>query len=217
MTHASWIDWLEDKIGHLAIPHITRGIVILNALVFILGGINPTFTQSLTLDPYVISNGEFWRLITFLFVPETTSILFVIFYLLFTWWVGDALEAEWGAFKVNLYWLIGMISLALVAFFLVGYQVNNAFLYSSLILVFGTLFPRVELMLFPIPLPIQARFLAIFDAIILAIYFIFHPSLRYVILASIVNYLLFFIPSFISDYRAHLHSKKRLKAFRKDN
>ncbi|MFZ5807064.1 MAG: hypothetical protein ACOY3I_07655 [Verrucomicrobiota bacterium] len=203
---------LEKYLGRFAIPHLTRGVVFLSALVFILGGISPDFVGMLTLEPEAIMRGEVWRLLTFLFIPETRSILFLIFYLWFTWFVGNALEEEWGAFRLNMYFLTGMLFVTLTAFFLIGGQIDNVYFYSSLFLAFGTQFPKVELMLFPIPIPIQARFLAIFSGIMIFLTFLFNPFSRLLILASLMNYFLFFGIPLLWHWRKDLQRKKRLKS-----
>lgn len=208
------MDWLEERFERFAIPHLTRGIVFISALVFVLRGFSPDFVRMLTLNPYAIMHGEVWRLITFLFIPSTQSFFFIIFYLLFTWYVGEALEAAWGPFRLNVYFLIGMICLALTAFFIVGGQVDNVYFYSSLFLAFGTQFPKMEIILFPIPIPIQARFLAILSGVLILITFLANPFLRMVILASVMNYILFYGVPFVIHSFKDRKRKKRLKKFK---
>ncbi|MFH1067325.1 MAG: hypothetical protein V1746_05440 [bacterium] len=215
MKTASWTDALEERLGHWAIPHITRGIVALNALVFVLNLINPEFVRDLALDPSAVARGEVWRLASFLFIPDTRNILFLVLYLLFTWFVGEALESEWGAFKLNLYFLTGMIGTAIAAFAFVKGQVDNFYLHASLLLAFGTVFPRMELMLFPLPIPIQARFLAMFSGLLLVLAAVFAP---FAVAAALLNYILFFLPPVVEAWREQRKSAKRMKAFRdRDN
>ena len=58
--------------------------------------------------------GQVWRLITFVFIPFSGGgPLSVILGIYFTWFIGTALEKEWGDFRFNLYFLLGMIGTAL--------------------------------------------------------------------------------------------------------
>ena len=54
-------------------------------------------------DRQKIFEGEVWRLITFVFLPEENSLLFIVLYLYFMWFLGACLENEWGYFKFNHY------------------------------------------------------------------------------------------------------------------
>jgi hypothetical protein len=217
MTPATWIEPLENRIGHWAIPHITKGIVLLNALLFLLIGASPEFVQQLTMDARAVMHGEVWRIFTFALIPGTQHPLFIIFYLLFTWFVGNSLEQEWGSFKLNIYFLIGILSITAVSFIWSIRSIDNYYLYFSLLLAFGTAFPKLEIMLFPIPIPVQARFLAIFNAAWLLVAFIMKPQDQIIILASNLNYLLFFGPSVISNWITSRRSQKRMNAFRKSD
>src|SRR5438093_4080826 len=108
-----WFAALEARFGHLAIPGLIRGIALLNALVFILYRTNPQMLQLINLDRQRVLSGEVWRLVTYIFIPQfggfLPDTLAVLFYIMFLWVVGDGLEQAWGAFRLNLFYLIGMI------------------------------------------------------------------------------------------------------------
>jgi membrane associated rhomboid family serine protease len=211
MHLSRWIDVLEERCGHWAIPHLPRGIVLLNALAFFLIGTSPDFRNMLTLDPAAILQGEVWRLVSYLFIPGTQSVFWIIFYLIFLWSVGGALEQEWGAFRLNLFYLIGMVALTVVAFFVTGSQVETSFLNLSLLLAYGTLFPRATFYL--IIIPIQARWLAWFYAAVLVLSFLVAPPLRPVILASVLNYAVFFLPGWWTELRERRAIQRRRQRF----
>ena len=65
-----WLDSLEAKFGHLAIPGLIRIVVGFNALVFILIQINPNFLSLITLDRDLVMHGQFWRLVSYIFIPS---------------------------------------------------------------------------------------------------------------------------------------------------
>ena len=56
-----------------------------------------------------VLHGQVWRLITFIFIPPNSNILFILFSLYFYWLIGSALENQWGEFRYNIYYLCGMI------------------------------------------------------------------------------------------------------------
>ena len=119
----AWLDKLERRIGFLAIPGLLRYVGFLTALVFVLEKVNPGYLNLLDLNPVAVMHGEVWRLVTYIFIPQMASMLplpdwvNVGFYLLFLWWMGNGLESAWGAFKLTIFYLIGMIGTTVAAFF----------------------------------------------------------------------------------------------------
>src|SRR5213596_4188289 len=129
----SLLDQLERRFGFLGIPGLPRILVGFAALVFGLAWLLPGFTSMLTLDPVRIRHGEVWRLVTYIFIPQSQSPLWVLFALWFLWWIGAGLERAWGAFRLTLYFLVGMIGTTLAA------VVSNS-QFSSQMMLFTTLF-----------------------------------------------------------------------------
>src|SRR4029079_5581664 len=139
----TWLDKLEHRFGRFAVPGLIRIIVALTALVYILALINPGFISVLTLDPARILQGEVWRLVTYIFIPGSIGApgsmmqpLWLLLALWFLLYIGDRLEHAWGAFRLNLYFLVGMIGTT-VAAFLFGARFSNAMLASSLFFAFA--------------------------------------------------------------------------------
>jgi hypothetical protein len=182
---------LERKLGRFAIERLTLYIVGGMAMVFALCIAKPEFAAKLTLDIAHVKAGEVWRLVTYLFLPPTTSFLWIIFALSLTYFIGSSLEAEWGAFKYNVFYLIGMVGTT-VAAIVSGGAHGNFFLNLSLFLAFATLFPEYEIWLYFI-LRIRAKWLALFDAAYLVYAFAVGDwSERAAIVAAMLNYTLFF-------------------------
>ncbi|HWX18085.1 MAG TPA: rhomboid family intramembrane serine protease, partial [Chthoniobacterales bacterium] len=127
----AWLDKLERRFGFLGIPGLIRIIVGFNALVFVLVRLNPDFVSVLNLDPARIRHGEVWRLVTYIFIPQTFSFLWIVFVLWFLWFIGDGLERAWGSFRLTLYFLVGMIGTTVAAFFFGG-NFSNSMLITSL-------------------------------------------------------------------------------------
>lgn len=206
------LDKLERSIGGFAIPGLMRYVVALNALVFILLQLNPEYIQLLILDPSLVVQGQVWRLLTWIFIPTTTSFLWILFYLMFTWWSGDMLEATWGTFRLNLYYLLGFLGSTLAAF-LFGGSGGNELLTFSLLLALATVAPDMEILFFFLPLKLK------WVAIISLVYpwglmFVAGgPGIKAVILTCLLNYFVFFGPQFFRNLRDQKSSAVRRAKF----
>jgi membrane associated rhomboid family serine protease len=160
------------------------------ALVWALSFVRPELSERLMLDMYAVRRGEVWRLVTFLFIPTTTSVYWILFNLYFTWWVGSSLEEHWGTFKFNAYYLVGALG-TIVAAAIAGAQ-SNMYLDWSLLLAFAALFPDVTVFLFFFPL--RVKWLGIATAVFIAYRGVTAVdwSTRAAIIAALGNYFLFF-------------------------
>src|ERR1700676_2952802 len=154
----SWLDKLERRFGFLAIPGLCRLLVGFTVLVFVLILLNPDFLNVTTLDPARVRRGEVWRLITYIFVPPSLSPLWLLLALWFLWFIGDGLERAWGAFRLTLYFLVGMIGTTIAAFFF-GSNFSNQMLVSSLFFAFARFYPDVVIYILFI-LPAKIKWLA---------------------------------------------------------
>src|SRR5437879_10918180 len=92
---------LERRLGKLAIENVATILVAGMALVFLLSLAQPGFQQWLTLDMRRVLRGEVWRLVTYLFLPGTRAIWWIVFDLYWVWMIVGSLESEWGPFKLN--------------------------------------------------------------------------------------------------------------------
>ena len=106
------LDKMERRFGRYAIRELIVYIVGLNALIYFLRYAYPQSAAigKLVLAPHLIMQGEVWRLVTFVFVPPATSILWIFFILYFYYIVGIGLEHEWGSFRFNIYYFTGMLA-----------------------------------------------------------------------------------------------------------
>src|SRR4051812_27425845 len=100
---------LERKLGRFAIGHLSYFIVGGMGLVFLLGQTRPEIYDLLTLNFRMVREGQIWRLVTYLFLPTSDSLYWILFSLYWVWMVGHSLETEWGAFKFNVFYVLGMI------------------------------------------------------------------------------------------------------------
>lgn len=206
------IDSLERRFGRYAIPGLVRMIVILNALVFVLGKLNPAFLGLLYLDKTAILQGQVWRLVTYIFIPNTDSFLWILLALGFLWMIGEGLEQAWGAFRLNLYYLIGMIGTT-VAAFVFGADFSNTMLNTSLYFAFAWFYPDVQIYLLMI-LPVKVRWMAwVLGGLLLLQLATGDSSVRMAIIASMANYLIFFGPEIYRNARRHREVSSRRQTF----
>ena len=211
----NWLDRLERRCGRFAIPGRMRVIVIGMALVFCCELLFPQALLSyyLYFDPALILQGQVWRVFTFVFLPPNSSPLFIFFSLYLYYFFGVSLENEWGSFRFTLYYLIGMIG-TIIAGFLSG-GATNTYLNYSLFFAFATLFPNMQLLLFFI-LPIRIKWLALFSGALFVIQFIQGSwQDRAVIIAALINYLIFFAPSVFRRLRDNLRYRKQREEWRR--
>lgn len=189
------LDRLERHLSRFAVPNLIRYVVALNALVFVLVNQNPEYVTALTLDRNAILQGQVWRLVSWIFIPQDSS-LFYFFYLMFLWWLGDLLEATWGAFRLNLYYLTGIV-LCVASALIFGASQGNLSLNLSVLLAVATLAPNLEiLILFVIPL--KLKWLALVSLLWPMQEMLRGPlAARMIVIMCLANYLIFFGPMFI--------------------
>ena len=89
-----WLNKLERKYRKYAIKNLIVYIIVFNALIYILDLVAPAglSIDSLVLYRDLVLQGELWRLITYIFIPPSTSPLWIIFVLYFYYLVGTGLE-----------------------------------------------------------------------------------------------------------------------------
>jgi membrane associated rhomboid family serine protease len=212
----SLLDKLERRLGFIAIPGLPRILVGFAALVFVLAWLLPGFTSQLELDPEKIRDGEVWRLVTYIFIPQTLSPWWILFALWFLWWVGEGLERAWGAFRFTLYFLVGMVGTT-VAAFVFGSDFSNLMLIASLFLAFARFYPDETIYVLFI-LPAKIKWIAwVMTVIFLAKFLIGPMSYRMSLVAAFAGYLIFFGPEIIYQARHRQEVSTRRRRFESQN
>lgn len=193
----SMLDKIERKMGRFAISNLMKYIVIGNIIAYILTLVNPMYLTYLVLDPILVLKGQVWRLITFVFIPESTgNLIFFVISLYFMYFIGSALESYWGAFRFNLFYLVGIIGTILSSFVFKTYG-TPSYLNETLFLAFATLYPNMQVFIFFF-IPIKVKWIGIFTAAVLLLQFINGPwVIRGFIIVSMLNYILFFGPELV--------------------
>jgi hypothetical protein len=159
--------WKHPRFG---IPKLMMYIVIGNILVWLFGQMDTTGTMYslLYFDPALFCRGQVWRLVTFALVPESSGLLWLAISLYFYYFIGTAIEREWGAGKFTIYYFSGLVLTALyslILYWIAGTRVlvSATYVNLSLFFAFATLWPEQRVLLFFI-IPVKMKWLAWVDA-----------------------------------------------------
>jgi membrane associated rhomboid family serine protease len=184
---------LERRFGSWAIPNLTFFIVGGMAIVFLMTMARPNAHDLMVLDWDAVRHGQVWRLVTYLFLPRTQSLWWIIFSLMFVHYVGSSLESHWGSFRFNLFYLLACVGTTLAAFVTREPQ-TNTWINMSLTLAFGTLFPDERFYLYIVP--VKAKWFAILIALGFGFFLVMGDwGERAAILAALSGYFIFCGPA----------------------
>ena len=180
---------------NFGIPRLMLYLIIGNALVYLFSMMDRTgmLTWYLCLVPDRLLKGEVWRLVTFVFVPNTGRLIFLVIELYFYYLIGSTLERAWGAGKFTVYYLCGMvitIVYGILASLITGRSLalTGSYLSLSMFFVYATLWPDNQILLFFF-IPVKVKWLAWFVAAVFLISMIMGRTL--LPLVGIANYFLF--------------------------
>jgi hypothetical protein len=188
----SWIDKLDRKLRRYAVPNVTIYLIIGQVLFFLFHMSGRFILERVVLIPEYVLAGEWWRLVTFLFIPPLTNPLFAFFAWYLFYLMGSALEGHWGAFRYNLFLLIGYAVTVAATFLFPESAATNIFIAGSVFLAFAYLYPDFQLYILFI-IPVKIKWLALVTWIMYGYEMLVGSwHTRILVLASISNFLLFF-------------------------
>ena len=153
---------------NFGIPNLMRYITIANVVFWILGVIYRPFLSAIMFSPELILHGQIWRLVSFMLYPPSTGVLaFLVFY--FYYWIGSALEQQWGTGQFTIYFFSGVLLTVIYGFliyFILGASIplDSTYIYLSMFFSFAALYPDMEV-LFMFLIPVKMKYLAILDAV----------------------------------------------------
>jgi hypothetical protein len=210
---------LERRIGFLAIPGLVRIVVMFTALVCVLAYTDPQFLSVLDLNPELIKRGQLWRLITYIFIPKSPvtpgsmlSPLWAVVALWFLWFIGDGLERAWGAFRLTLYFIVGMIGTTIAAFAF-GARFSNGMLAASLFFAFAFFYPD-EVIYVMFILPVKIKWLAWLSAAFIILGFITGSwADRIGLILAFSNFFIFFGPQLVHQAKNRKDIASRRQRF----
>jgi len=197
----------ERTFGRLAIPNLSLYLIGGQIMFFgfsLLGGFD---LGRIILIPALVLQGEVWRLFSFVLMPPVsgqlsmTGALFLAISWYFYYMISQALENYWGAFRFNLFFLVGWALTVGVAFLTPQVPAGYAFFAVSVFLAFALLNPDFELYLFFV-LPVKIKWFALVMWIGFGFAFITGSwNIRFAVLAATGNFLLFFSREIVQRMR----------------
>jgi hypothetical protein len=214
---------LERFFGRFAIPNLSLYLIGGQVMFFGFSLLGHFDLWRIVLVPALVLEGEYWRLVSFVLVPPVsgqlslTGALFLGISWYFFYMISQALENYWGAFRFNLFFLVGWVLTVGVAFLTPEARTSYEFFAVSVFLAFALLNPDFELYLFFI-LPVKIKWFALVMWIGYAFVFVTgNWNIRLAVLAAVGNYLLFFtgeIVQRIKTGRRHMQQQVRRTAMR---
>lgn len=198
---------LERKFGRYAIRDLPRYIAGMYAVGVVISLINPAIYYAfLSLNGAALVRGQVWRVFTFLLFPPISlngwtdfiGILFNLMIIPTYYFLGSTLERVWGAFRFNVYFLLGVIghvagALAVYLIWGLGVSLTPMFLNFSLFMAFALMFPDMEFFIWGL-LPIKIKYLAIAEtALYLYEFVVGNAAVKLEIGLSLFNVVLFFL------------------------
>lgn len=203
------IDMFCYRHPKFGVPNLMLYIVGISLIVWVLSIMDTsrTLLSFFEFSPTKILNGEVWRLITFVFVPQSLSFWELLFFY-FYYWIGNVLEKEWGTPRFNIFIISGVLLTAIYGFVIYfitkqSFAVSTYYIYLSMFFSFATLFPDVQVLLFFI-IPVKVKWLAYIDAAVFVFAMITTPfPFNLLPLVAVLNYLVFFGDDLISSLRSN--------------
>ena len=192
----------ERKFGRFSITNLTLYLIIARVAVAVIGIFSPEFVGYLWYDADAIMSGQVWRLVTYMFVANLD--IWFLFQLLFLYFIGTALEQEWGYFKYTMYFLMSILGVVIATLiihfanissgsFILSAALPSLFAYS-LFLPFAWYYGEHEIMLMGM-LPVKVKYLAIVDVLLIIKLFAdtsSFPQLWIVLVLSLLNLVVFY-------------------------
>ena len=199
---ARWLDRFCYNHPNFGIPNLVKFIVIGNVLVYFLDMFSRGYASYALMfyTPWILQ-GEVWRIVTFIFVPtsgynpsDMLSVLWFAMSLLFCYYIGNALERQWGTARFTVFYGLGVV-LNIIVGFVMG-STSMYYINMSMFFAFATLYPEMQVLLMGI-LPLKVKWLAWIEAALFAYDVFFSLASRQWVtavlpLVALLNYFIFF-------------------------
>lgn len=230
----------EKKFGKYAIRNLSLMLIICYACGYLFQFLYPRMLNYLYLNPYeIIFHGQVWRLVTWLIVPPSGFDFFTLLMLYFYYSLGTTLERTWGTYRYNVYIFSGVLFTILGAFLLFAYTLifggesgialwgtyqgysplasmfSTYYVNMSIFLAFAATYPDMQVLLFFL-IPLKIKIMGfIYGALLIYQFIVGGVAVRFVIGASLMNFVVFF---FTSRGRIHMSPRqvKRRQEFKKE-
>lgn len=217
-----WLYRLQYKYGKYYIPNlmtiITAGMGLVYVVMMFAGQQGTALYFSLMLNRDAILSGQVWRLVTFIFLPTSTSPFWFFLSLYLYYFIGNSLENVWGGFRFNIYYLFGILG-TIIGSFIVGFGTNQ-YINLSLFLAFATITPDTTFNLFFF-LPVKAKWMALAYVASILYTIVTSPTgrlqLLFLFTLSLINYLVFFGHDLINTSKEQIRIYKNRRNWRNSN
>jgi len=198
MNHIDKFCYKHPRFG---ISNLMLFIVIGNGIVWLFSAMDSTglLASNLAFSAQAILQGQVWRLVTFILVPQSSGFWLLIM-LYFYYFIGSTLEREWGSGRFTIYYLAGMLLTALygfVVYFIAGESraITASYINLSMFFAFATLFPETQVLLFFV-IPIKIKWLALLNAVYFGFQIVSmlgngYGLLSFLPLVAVLNYFIF--------------------------
>lgn len=213
---------LEEKFGKLAFPAILRWVAGFQLMGFFLVKLSPPYAALVGFDRAKILEGEVWRLFTWLVIPETGSLLFLIT-VLFMFFLNDALEEAIGTFRLNVYVLMTAVCITGAAMsplsnpIFTGLLMNFTF-FSGMVLAVACFFPNYTIQLMLV-IPIKLKWLAWIDVAYLVSRVAPYPLPlinTILVLFSLLPFLVGIFPAILTNLKNEANASARRAKFQRN-
>lgn len=147
-------------------PPVIKNVMIINVLVF-MATIVPTNLGYALLNYGALwpLEGPFypWQLLTYGFLHDVSGFGHIFFNMFALWMFGVEVENEWGSRRFGIYYFTCIIVAAIVQ--LIAVQVTGSMAPTvgasggvmGILVAFGMMYPNRYIMLFPLPVPVKAK------------------------------------------------------------
>jgi membrane associated rhomboid family serine protease len=161
----------------LSLPPFTKAVkwlIIINAAVYLLITVLQVFTPDLGFEavhllglvPYLVAHGALWQLVTYSFVHA--GLFHLLFNMLALWMFGAQFESDWGQKRFLEFYFFCVVGAALITV-AVSYShfggvtpatttVGASGGIYGILMAFAMLYGDREIMLFPLPFSIRAKY-----------------------------------------------------------
>ncbi len=208
-----FLDKIERKHPRWGVENLMLHVCILTAIVYVMHYLlKANIIGYLYLDRDAVFSGQIWRLISFVFIPEYSSLINFIFWLCLYYLIGSSLENNWSTFKFSAYYFVCILS-TVAAALLFGGRYTGEYINLSLFLAFAMLYPEYQLLIFYI-LPVKVKYLALLDAVLLLYRFVTCGlTVKLSIAAAMFGFLFFFGQELMKTIKAWIRKQKYKNKF----
>lgn len=183
-----------------------------------------TLYNLLCFSPSMIAKWQVWRLLTFIFLPDSIRPIFFILSLLFYFFLGRSLEGSLGTLRFNLYFFVSLFLLDAAAMTISFFNASSAIycvaylpqmLDYSLLFAFAIRFGDMIVRIFFI-LPLKMKYLAWFDLLLIGLFIVRAPfPAKLLPIAALLPCVIFFFSEIPILFPSFMHRKVQKGARRK--